>query len=185
MKKNIIITILSILLLISISIIIINHNSYEKDLSNLQEEIKNLDKTSSAYKETLENMMINDTKEEEETPTDEYSNIISIDYNSYQKLLNQNQSFILVATQAYCSHCHEYKPILNKVLKKLGLLAYEVELQSLKEEDREKFLEETGVTGTPTTLFYNRGITDYENSFVGKISEDELTNKLKNIKYLS
>ena len=50
MKKNIIITILSILLLISISIIIINHNSYEKDLSNLQEEIKNLDKTSSVYK---------------------------------------------------------------------------------------------------------------------------------------
>ena len=67
--------------------------------------------------------------------------------------------------------------VVEKQLRAKGLSRYDL--------GREKFLEETGVTGKPTTLFYNRGITDYENSFVGKISEDELTNKLKNIKYLS
>lgn len=183
MKKNIIITILSILLSISIIVIIITNIGYKDEINKLEEDLNQSKETNSVYKEAIENMT-SSNDDNYTSKENEYSNIIQINYDTYDKMVSQKQDFILIATQTYCSHCHDYKPILNEVLQDNNLIAYEIDLLTISDEEKSLFKDQTNVTGTPTTLFYKNGELNSENRLVGSASEDTLTEKLKELDYI-
>ena len=89
------------------------------------------------------------------------NNLILVTGEEILKKIDQKESFILVVTQDGCSHCEEYKPILNQVLTKNNIKAFELDLTKLKKENtetRNSINKLFNISGTPTTIFINDGI---------------------------
>lgn len=89
----------------------------------------------------------------------EKNSLIPITGNELFAKLEQKETFILLVSQEGCSHCEEYKPVLNRVLTENSITAYELDLTNLRkdEELNKKFSSLFNIDGTPTTIFINEG----------------------------
>ncbi len=106
------------------------------------------------------------------------NNIKTIIGSDLVEKLNQKETFILLVSQDGCSHCEEYKPILNRVLEENNKTAYEIEWKEIRNHDKLKNL--FNINGTPTTIFINEGIEKTTiNRLVGSTTYNDLKNKLK------
>lgn len=106
------------------------------------------------------------------------NNIETIIGSDLVEKLNQKETFILLVSQDGCSHCEEYKPILNRVLEENNKTAYEIEWKEIRNHDKLKNL--FNINGTPTTIFINDGIEKTTiNRLVGSTTYNDLKNKLK------
>ena len=106
------------------------------------------------------------------------NNIKTIIGSDLVEKLNQKETFILLVSQDGCSHCEEYKPILNRVLEENNKTAYEIEWKEIRNHDKLKNL--FNINGTPTTIFINDGIEKTTiNRLVGSTTYNDLKNKLK------
>lgn len=116
------------------------------------------------------------------------SNLIT---SSGQEILNKlenKETFILVFTQEGCSHCEEYKPILNRVLTENDIYAYELDIKKMKQEETEEINSEIAKLfgtnaigfGTPTTVFISDGEEKTTiNRLVGSSNYSTLKDRLK------
>lgn len=185
MKKNIIIAILSILLITSIVIAINKNKNIILENNELKEEIEELEEENQTYKNAIQNLQVNQNTAETSESTDTYNNILKINYTNLKNMMDKKEDFILVITQTYCSHCHTYKPVLNEVLEDNNLIAYEIDLLTLSEEDQDRLYDEIGVGSTPTTLFFEKGQeTDMGSRIVGSVSKDFIIERLRELKYI-
>lgn len=111
------------------------------------------------------------------------NNIITISGQELLEKIKKEESFILIRTQDGCSHCEEYKPILNRVLTENNIQAYELNSTKLKEESQETKNEIDklfNISGTPTTIFINEGKEQTSiNRIVGSATYSNLKEKLK------
>ena len=106
------------------------------------------------------------------------NNIKTIIGSDLVEKLNQKETFILLVSQDGCSHCEEYKPILNRVLEENNKTAYEIEWKEIRNHDKLKNL--FNINGTPTTIFINERIEKTTiNRLVGSTTYNDLKNKLK------
>ena len=112
-----------------------------------------------------------------------YSNLKIIDYNQTKTKLLYKDTFILVVTQTSCIHCHDYKPVLNKVLESKDILGYELDVQVLSQEDKEAALKKLDVDTTPQTLFFVNGVEKKEYRLKGKATSKEIEDVIKKLKY--
>lgn len=183
MKKNIIIIILSVLVITSISLSLFFYNDLKEEYTSLKEKVEEQGKTISSYDKVPEESAENN-REEENTSNQDYSHIVQINYDTFVNKIDQNENFILVVTQTYCSHCHDFKPVINKVLKEQELIAYELDLQTLTPEERKATAEIINVSGTPTTLFFENGEENIAYRLVGSVSEETIINHLKEAHYI-
>ena len=113
---------------------------------------------------------------------EENKHLVEITYQELEKKVNNKESFILVLTQTNCSHCHEYKPVLKKVLYDYDIYAYEVSTDKLTKEENAKLKDIANASGTPTTIFIENG--EEKNTYsrmVGTQTESKLVNKLNNL----
>lgn len=166
-------------------------------IDNLEEEIETLESKTASLKKDLEErdyiIKTYETSSDEnvidknETTKDnqEYSNLIPIDYKDILEKISQKESFILVATMTSCSHCISYKPILNDVLKENNIKAYEIDLQKQELSDRNDFVKEFNVSGTPTTLFFVKGEENKDSKLVGYQEENKIIISLKENHFIS
>lgn len=76
-----------------------------------------------------------------------------ISYSDYQNLLNNGENAIVVFTMDSCSHCIEYKEILNKVVSNYStpIYYYEVEADDI-------VYDTLNISGTPTTHIIKNGV---------------------------
>lgn len=184
MKKNIVIIILIVLVITSISLSLFFYNDLKKEYTSLKEKVEEQEKTSSSYDKVPEKKEEENNREEENTSNQGYSHITPINYETFLNKITQKENFILVVTQTYCSHCHDFKPVINKVLKEQELIAYELDLQTLTPEERKATAEIINVSGTPTTLFFENGEENITYRLVGSVSEETIINHLKEAHYI-
>ncbi len=131
-----------------------------------------------------------ETKEEtptettpEEKTTSGYSNLKLINLEQAKKKILYEDSFILVVTQTNCGACIRYKPVLNEVLKSKDILAYELDVRLLSEEDYKESLEYFGVDNTPTTIFYVNGKEKSDYRLIGSSTSSKLEKAIKELGY--
>lgn len=106
------------------------------------------------------------------------NNILSISGEEFVKKLEAKETFMILVSQDGCSHCEEFKPILNRVLEENDKTAYEIEWKEIRNHDKLKNL--FNINGTPTTIFINDGIEKTTiNRLVGSTTYNDLKNKLK------
>ena len=105
--------------------------------------------------------------------------ITEIDYNKLENLIENEETFILEITQTGCSHCQEFSPRFQAILKTNDLTAYNLNLYNMAKEEQDKFNDLTTVTGTPTVLFFKDGKEMTNTKIVGAQSNDEVKKILK------
>lgn len=109
-------------------------------------------------------------------PTKNY--IIAISGQELLEKLEKKETFIMLVSQEGCSHCEEFKPILNRVLKENNKNAYEIEWKEIRNKEELNHL--FNINGTPTTIFINDGVEKTTiNRLVGSTTYSDLKNKLK------
>lgn len=187
------------LILIGITVLtltgIVNKNgiisNMKEKLNNKDTEIKELKKENEELEEQLKNQNTSNNKEESyqeptpnkdnqnnenssSKPTQEYSNLEEITVTELAEKIGNKETFILLISQPYCSHCIRYKPVLNNVLLKYNIRAYEVNIYDLSTEDKTKFNNLISISGTPTTMIYVDGVEQLD-----RLEGEEPTNKIE------
>lgn len=157
-------------------------NKYQKDIKRSKETINKQNNIIKTYEAVLdEEILIKN-----ENTDSGYSNIKLISVNKLIDLMAEEEDFILLISQTYCSHCISFKPIYNEVLKENNLTGYEIDLLTLTEK-QEEHLEALikGIEGTPTTIFFKDGKElKHSTRIVGGLNKEELTTKFKKEGYI-
>lgn len=103
-----------------------------------------------------------------------------INYKEYHELLDSKETFILEIMKTDCPHCQKLKPKLSDLANKYGIEIKVINTANLSKEEVEKIYDETGISGTPTILFYNDGVEETTASRIsGNVSEEKLISKFK------
>lgn len=103
-----------------------------------------------------------------------------ISYKEYENLIENKETFILEVMKTGCIYCEKLKPKLESVASKYKIEIKVINTANLSEEDKDKFDTATGVSGTPTIIFYNKGVEETVASRInGNVSEEKLISKLK------
>ena len=114
-----------------------------------------------------------------------------LSYSELIEKINNKDSFIVYVKQDSCSHCQNFTPVLENVLKKYKIEAYYIRLNTFTEE--EKTYTDDGsiingtdliISGTPTVIFMNNGKESVMHRIVGEASEDKIITKLKSSGYI-
>lgn len=148
----------------------------EDSINDLKTENNNLSSSNNKYNNSEPSV---ETEEPTYNEQESYSNLKVITYNELNSLIKNKETFILLISQTYCSHCIEFKPEFNDILKKYSLNAYVLEYNLLSQEDLASFDSIIDITGTPTTTFIQKGIEDTENRIEGDLGEEVIIAHLK------
>ena len=109
--------------------------------------------------------------------------ITEINYSDLEKMIDNKESFILEIVQTGCSHCQEFTPRFQAVLKTNDIKAYSLNLYNLTEEESDKFNELTTISGTPTVLFFEDG-KETSNRIYGAVNNEKIEDHLKDGGYI-
>lgn len=165
-----------------IGFIFLFYTIFNKTVDYIEEHeneiIEHYGDNNSSSGESNENSSSEEENENNEDLTREYSNIEKVTLDELKDLINQKRTFIIVISQTYCSHCIEYKPTFNEVLKENNITGYELDLLTLQKSEYDDFNNLLTVTGTPTTFIYIDGIVQTENK-EGNVTKEELNTYLK------
>ena len=104
----------------------------------------------------------------------------SISYKEYQELIDNKETFILEVMKTGCTYCEKLKPKLEELTKEYKIEIKVLNTAKLSEEDSKKFYSDTGISGTPTILFFTNGTEETISSRItGNVSSDKLLSKFK------
>ncbi len=199
MKKILIIITITIL---SVSTIVLGIGTihFYNESNNAKDKISDLEKQNKDLKDEIEEnqntsyQVKNDNSNNEEPNTEKsepssdqtsYSNLETITLSDYISLINEKKSFILLTSQTFCSHCTNFKPVLNKVLDNHNLKAYIIEYNLLSNEEKATFNSVTKISATPTTIFIKNGVEENESKRLnGEVSEKDIEARLKELGYI-
>ena len=110
----------------------------------------------------------------------ENSPITEIEYKVFNEKLTNKDNFILEVVQTGCSNCSNFTPTLESVLNEYDLTAFSINITNMTEKDRNKFLDDYGIDGTPVVLFFKNGReTSTLKRIVGNQDADTVVSKLK------
>lgn len=112
-----------------------------------------------------------------------YEKPVELTYEEYSKKIERKDSFILFIWQTDCSHCEEFEPVLNSVIKENNLEIYSINLKNLSEDEYDKIKNKTFVKGTPTIVYFKDGVTQ-TNKLVGSKTKSVLEKYLIKIGYI-
>ena len=111
--------------------------------------------------------------------------IKDVSFSKLKSMINNKETFILEIMQDGCSHCQEFKPKFEDVLKENDLTAYSINLAKLSEEDSDELSKIYSFDGTPTVIFVKDGVEEpIIKRIVGSKSRDEIRQKLKNAGFI-
>ena len=103
-----------------------------------------------------------------------------ISYNEYKDLITNKKTFILEIMRKDFSACINFKPKLEQVSKDYKIEIKYINTDNLTDKEYEKLSNETGISGTPTVIFYNDGIEKTKSSRInGSVSVDKIISKFK------
>lgn len=122
--------------------------------------------------------------ENSKNKTEEY--LIDIDYATFTSMVDEGNNFILEVVQTGCSNCTAFSPKFEAVLTEYQITAYSLNISNLSDDDRNTFLDEYDVSGTPTVMFFEEGKeTSTMRRLTGNQSKEKIISKLKNNGYIN
>lgn len=109
-------------------------------------------------------------------------NLIYINLKKFIDLYNSKTKKIIVIGSAYCSHCINFKPIMENASYKYNIPVYFIDLSTLTQQEYNTFKEisyiKNNFRGTPTTILVENG--EVIDSIIGYTTVvDELFKKIK------
>lgn len=103
-----------------------------------------------------------------------------ISYKEYKELINNKETFILEIMRTDCSACINFKPKLESVANNYKVEVKYINTDNLTDEENNNLFKDTGITGTPTVIFYNEGNEKTKSSRInGSVSTDKIISKFK------
>lgn len=108
-----------------------------------------------------------------------------IDYKELNNMLDDKKSFILFIGSSTCSACAAYEGTLNSVIKDYGTDVKYIDLSKLSSSEEASLTSEFPITGTPTTVFIEKGDEeDTHNRIVGIAKKSKIIDKFKENGYI-
>lgn len=111
-----------------------------------------------------------------------YSEPILLTYDEYNKKIENNESFAMLIWRTGCSHCEDFEPKLNEIIKDYDLEIYSVNVATFTENEYAKLENKTFVTGTPTLVVFEKG--KYKTKLIGDKDKEQVISFLKQNKYI-
>jgi len=103
-----------------------------------------------------------------------------ISYDEYKKLIENKESFILEVMSTDCSACKNFEPKLKEVTEEYKIEVKYINTSKLSKEETNRLYKKTGITGTPTIIFYTNGKEETKSSRInGSVSKDKIISKFK------
>lgn len=93
-----------------------------------------------------------------------------IDYGEYSNMIENSEDFILYIGSASCSHCLEFKPTLERIIKEYQIDVKYIDISLLTEKEYAVLKNKTKFQGTPTVVFVEDGIVQTSPKVVGALS---------------
>lgn len=184
MKEKINRIIISVLIIMIISVTYIaldtykQNSKYENEIMRLEEEINKLKANNSIQVDNSKDSNLPSSVENN-------SRLIKVSLEELENMVKNKESFMLVLTQTNCSHCISYKPTLVEVLEDTAQIAYEIDIQPLSLDEKERVYKIARVSGTPTTVFISEGEEkDTSLRLIGSVSSSKLKERLKETGYI-
>lgn len=107
-----------------------------------------------------------------------------IDYSSYTNLIESKENFILYIGSADCSHCLNFKPTLEKIIKKYSLDVKYIDISKLTDKEYDIVKNKTKLQGTPTVVFVKDGVVQTSPKIVGAVSYSVAVEKFEESGYI-
>ena len=112
--------------------------------------------------------------------------LIDIDYATFISMVNNGDDFIVEVVQTGCSNCTAFSPKFEAVLTEYQITAYSLNISEFSDTDRNTFIDEYDVDGTPTVMFFEEGKeTSTMKRLTGNQSKEKIISKLKSNGYIS
>ena len=109
-----------------------------------------------------------------------------ISYTEYQELLKNKETFILEVMRTDCSACISFKPKITQVANDYKIEIKYINTDHISDKEKEELFADTGISGTPTILFYNDGVEKTVSSRInGSVSVDKIISKFKANNFLA
>lgn len=103
-----------------------------------------------------------------------------ISYSDYKELIKNKETFILEIMKTDCSACINFKPKLEQVANDYQIEVKYINTDHLSDEDIKKLQQDTGISGTPTVIFYHDGLEETISSRInGSVSINKIISKFK------
>lgn len=103
-----------------------------------------------------------------------------ITYNEYKELVKNKETFILEIMRTDCSACINFKPKIESVANEYKIEVKYINTDNLTNEENDNLFLDTGISGTPTVIFYNDGVEITKSSRInGSVSKDRIISKFK------
>lgn len=116
---------------------------------------------------------------------DNNASLQTISISEFENKIKAKDTFILVITQTGCSHCEQYLPELNRTLSDNNITAYELNVTGLSTEDGKRLAQYVNFSGTPTTVFYNKGEEQTTlNRIIGYASQKKIEERLRSLGFI-
>lgn len=118
--------------------------------------------------------------------------ITEITFEEYNEMVNNKESFILFIGSHNCNHCAQFKMTLEDVVNDYNVEFKYIDVANLTEEQHQKLSDDIIFTGTPTTVFLQKGVDnscglfscDDDKRVDGALSYDKVISVLKNYGYI-
>lgn len=113
------------------------------------------------------------------------SHLVIVNFKELQEKIDNKESFILLFSQTDCPHCAAFKPIFKEVLAKHDITAYEIQIDTLTQEEKNQLSTVANVSGTPTTVFIENGVEKSTSTRLkGEATADKIEARLKAVGYI-
>ena len=111
-----------------------------------------------------------------------YTTTVEISYEEYKEKIDNNESFALLIWRTGCAHCETFEPKLDEVISKYNLKIYSLDISDLEEVEYEKLKNKTFVSGTPSTVIFEKG--KKKDKLVGDKDKDTIIKFFKTNGYI-
>lgn len=105
-------------------------------------------------------------------------------YNTYTSLKNAKESYILYLGSSSCSHCQNFKPVLESIIKDYQLDISYIDISTLTEKEYAVVQNDTKLQGTPTIVFIEDGVVKTSPKIVGEVGYNTALNSFKESGYI-
>lgn len=107
-----------------------------------------------------------------------------INYEEYSNLIEDKSDFILYMGSATCSHCSEFKPTLERIIKKYQVDVKYIDISTLSDKEYSVLKNKTKLKGTPTVVFVEDGVVKTSPKIVGAVNYNVALEKFKESGYI-
>ncbi len=110
--------------------------------------------------------------------------LMEINYDEFQTKAKNEENYILYIGSTTCSHCQEFKPVLEEVIAEYSLDVYYLDIYKLDKDQNTYVWDVSKIKGTPTIVFVKNGEIELFPRIIGTVSKSTLIQKFKSAGYI-